>query len=138
MFNATFNTLGDIVCGGGQFYWWRQPESQERTTELLQKNWLSWSVKIGVERTCHVRGSNLQPQCCQASDTVTVKLLRPLGHQGPILCLCWRISCYGKYDKFKALFFYTHLTNPKMLKYRHNILNCCNSSQSDCEVFNTL
>jgi hypothetical protein len=32
--NTTFNNIS--VISGGQFYWWRQPEYTEKTTDLLQ------------------------------------------------------------------------------------------------------
>jgi len=34
MFNATFNSIS-VFCGG-QFYWWRNPEYPEKTTDLPQ------------------------------------------------------------------------------------------------------
>jgi hypothetical protein len=34
VFNATFNYIS--VISGGQFYWWRKPEYQEKTTDLSQ------------------------------------------------------------------------------------------------------
>ena len=35
VFNATFNNISAIYRGG-QFYWWRKPEYQEKTTDLSQ------------------------------------------------------------------------------------------------------
>ena len=35
VFNATFNNISDIYRGG-QIYWWRKPEYQEKTTDLPQ------------------------------------------------------------------------------------------------------
>jgi len=32
VFNATFNNIS--VIRGGQFYWWKKPESPEKTTDL--------------------------------------------------------------------------------------------------------
>ena len=34
MFTATFNNISAISWG--QFYWWRKPEYQEKTTDLPQ------------------------------------------------------------------------------------------------------
>ena len=34
VFNATFHNIS--VISGGQFYWWRKPENQEKTTDLPQ------------------------------------------------------------------------------------------------------
>ena len=34
VFNATFNNI--LVISGGQFYWWRKSEYQEKTTDLLK------------------------------------------------------------------------------------------------------
>ena len=34
VFNATFNNILVISCG--QFYWWRNPEYPEKTTDLPQ------------------------------------------------------------------------------------------------------
>jgi hypothetical protein len=33
--NATFNNIS-VIYRGGQFYWWRKPEYQEKTTDLSQ------------------------------------------------------------------------------------------------------
>jgi hypothetical protein len=35
VFNATFNNISVIYCGG-QFYWWRKQEDSEKTTDLSQ------------------------------------------------------------------------------------------------------
>jgi hypothetical protein len=34
MFNATFSNIS--IYRGSQFYWWRKPESLEKTTDLSQ------------------------------------------------------------------------------------------------------
>ena len=35
MFNATFNNIS-VISYSGQFYWWRKPESSEKSNDLLQ------------------------------------------------------------------------------------------------------
>jgi hypothetical protein len=36
LFNVTFNNISVMLCCGGQFDWWRNPEYPEKTTDLLQ------------------------------------------------------------------------------------------------------
>jgi len=51
------------LYGGGQFYWWRNPEYAEKTTYLsVASHWQTWSHNVARSTPRHERDSNSQLQ----------------------------------------------------------------------------
>jgi hypothetical protein len=48
--NATFKNILAMYCGG-QFYWWRKPEYQEKTIDLPQVNDKLYHITLYIEFT---------------------------------------------------------------------------------------
>ena len=59
VFNATFNNISVTSISWSQFYWWKKPEYQEKTTDLSQVNDKLLSHKCCIQYTSPWAGFKL-------------------------------------------------------------------------------